>query len=257
MIKYGLEVIPPEREQGFKYILYGFADRMKAIHGSRRFDLSSSDTIFYRSHELVLLNLYFYLDICTDHYKAFHRLAQTACQVTLDVETFIQQDPANTSRVPIEMIWILLLSGTALIRLLRSSLSDDLGAPHMESCMYKAISALDILSRRDNRTAMRATMLLTQLAHSKRAFRKADGSPDTALRIRTRLNTSSVFDAARWWREEFEAPENVPPRAAILEGLGAPAEEDVGADGLENLNWMFLDFDTPFDMSMMGGNGML
>jgi len=270
MVKYGIEDIPDDRVHGYKHLLGIYEDRMTAIYTSRtqeltstleeRYDISTKansslpgqDLIFYKAHQLVVLGLYFHLDIKHAHWEAFNRLAQAACRAADEINAFIQEDMKNALRLPIIMVWTLLYAGTGLLRLLRSPLATSFDVPRLESCMYTVIAAMDQLSRRDNKMTARLTLMMTQLVNSKRAFRTAAGEPDTNLRIRTRLNASSVFDTSQRWREEFESPEKVPARAVYLEGAngGVAGTAEPQRAGEDDLGWMFLDFDIPLDMGL-------
>jgi hypothetical protein len=53
-------------------------------------------------------------------------------------------------------------------------------------------------------TAAKTITVVNQLWNSSKAFRKADGSEYTALRIRSRLILSQILDAVWWWRDEFD-----------------------------------------------------
>jgi hypothetical protein len=148
------------------------------------------------------------------------------------------------------MIFGLLSGHTMLLRLLRSSIASSFDEDHLVTHMYMAIGAMDQLSARGNRTAQRSALLMSQLMKSKKVFRDVDGvTPDTRLKIRTRLYASPVFDTARWWRDEFEI--TPPTKAPYLESAGAA----VGA--ADDLNWMLMDFDVPLDMGLMLGGGSI
>jgi len=213
---------------------------------------TGANLVFYKIHELVVLALYFFLDINAGNWQHFTTLAQSACEVTAELDSIIQADPRNVAKLPIESTWAFLLSGIVLLRLTRSSIALTLDTDRLERCMFAARDGLDLMSRRDNKTAGKMTLLLSQLSNSKKAFRAADGAIDTRLRVRTRLAASCVFNAAAWWRDEF-GPEQIP----VLESAGAshdggPVDQgDMGArsaelvnDGAEDMNWMFLDFDS-------------
>lgn len=60
------------------------------------------------------------------------------------------------------------------------------------------------MSVESNDSPAKAVIILNQLWNSSKAFRKADGSEYTALRIRSRLVLSPVLDAVWWWRDEFD-----------------------------------------------------
>ena len=113
MVKYGIEDIPDDRVHGYKHLLGIYEDRMTAIYTSRtqeltstleeRYDISTKansslpgqDLIFYKAHQLVVLGLYFHLDIKHAHWEAFNRLAQAACRAADEINAFIQEDMKN------------------------------------------------------------------------------------------------------------------------------------------------------------------
>jgi hypothetical protein len=49
----------------------------------------------------------------------------------------------------------------------------------------------------------RAATALQQVWKSEKIFKSANGSIDITLRVRNRLSASPIYDAIRWWREEF------------------------------------------------------
>lgn len=213
---------------------------------------TGDERLFCKMHELVALSLYFHLDIKVENWHIFYRLAECACEVVRGIDKIIQRDPKNALKLPIESIWALLLSGTALLRLMRSTIASTFDNDRLESCIFAARDGLEAMSRRDNKAAAKLTLLLSQLANSQKAFRASDGSIDTLLRVRTRMAASSVFDAARWWRDEF-GPADAGEKIPTLEGGGGAVNSETGVEaggdgelvgGMEDINWMFLDFDS-------------
>jgi hypothetical protein len=202
--------------------------------------------IFHELHALALLGLYVYLDIKPYNWEPFSRIARAACRTISSINDMIQEDSKNAGRLPIIMIFGLLSGHTMLLRLLRSELASSLDQDQLTTHMYMAIGAMDQLSARGNRVAQRSALLMSQLSKSKKVFRAGDGvTPDTGLKFRTRLYASPIFDAARWWRDEFEV--SPPPKAPYLESAG------VAVSATDELNWMLMDFDVPLDMGLMLG----
>lgn len=76
----------------------------------------------------------------------------------------------------------------------------------MEIAKAAVFSGFDIakkLSSGNKDLSSKFIPVVTQLWNSDRAFKKPDGSEFVALRIRTRMIMSPVYDALWWWREEF------------------------------------------------------
>lgn len=162
------------------------------------------DLIYCKIHELWVLALYLHLNISAEDLKLFDQLAQAACGVISDIDDKIQADPMNVAEMPVQVTWTLLLGSTILLRLIRSSIAASLDSERMENCMFAARNGLELMSRRNNRGVAKMTRMLSQLLSSKRVFRAPNGSADTRLRVRTRMSSSSLFDAVTRWREEFD-----------------------------------------------------
>jgi hypothetical protein len=94
------------------------------------------------------------------------------------------------------------LSSFVILRLLKASTASYLD-DNAKDTFFLGVNIMKRLSAESNDMPSRLTMMLTQLWNSEKAFKDADGSECTALRIRTRLAMGPVFDAIWWWREEF------------------------------------------------------
>ena len=91
-----------------------------------------------------------------------------------------------------------------LLRILKCFASRDLDIERAKACFFTAINLEKQMSVESNDSPAKAVIILNQLWNSSKAFRKADGSEYTALRIRSRLVLSPVLDAVWWWRDEFD-----------------------------------------------------
>ena len=79
--------------------------------------------------------------------------------------------------------------------------------------------------------------MLTQLWNSEHAFKNPDGSDSIALKIRTRLVMSPVFDAIWWWREEFGGqPGASEPSIALKPGVAELAQLESTSSGTDTPN---------------------
>jgi hypothetical protein len=94
------------------------------------------------------------------------------------------------------------ISSFTILRLLKASTAQYMDENAKES-FFLGVNVMKRLSTEANDGASRLSQTLTQLWNSEKAFKNPDGTEYTALRIRTRLAMSSVFDAIWWWREEF------------------------------------------------------
>jgi hypothetical protein len=72
-----------------------------------------------------------------------------------------------------------------------------------KEAFFLGVNIMKRLSSENNDGPTRIAQILTQLWNSEKAFKNPDGTEHMALRIRTRLAMSAVFDAIWWWREEF------------------------------------------------------
>lgn len=98
----------------------------------------------------------------------------------------------------------LLLASASLLRILKSAAARSLDFGRARSSLFLAINLAKQMSVESTDTAAKMATILNQLWNSRKAFRKADGSEYTALRIRNRLVYGLVIDTVWWWRDEFD-----------------------------------------------------
>lgn len=110
----------------------------------------------------------------------------------------------SLSMAPIPVCYGLLVSSTSLLRILKSTASQDLDFSRARSSLFLAINLAKQMSVESTDTAAKLISILKQLWNSKKAFHKPDGSEYTALRTRSRLTHSVVIDTVWWWRDEFD-----------------------------------------------------
>jgi len=108
------------------------------------------------------------------------------------------------------------LASFTILRLLKASTAQYMDENAKEA-FFLGVNVMKRLSIETNDGPSRMAQMLTQLWNSEKAFKNADGSEHTMLRIRTRLAMSPVFDSIWWWREEFGGQ-----RGAYTDGEGAP-----------------------------------
>lgn len=138
--------------------------------------------------------------------KCLPRVLNTAC-VVIDSVKDLGDKLGALSTAPIQVNTGTLLASVALLRILKcfaSSGLDSLDTERAKACFFTAINLEKQMSVESNDAAAKAVVILSQLWNSTKAFRKADGSEYTALRIRSRLVLSPVLDAVWWWRDEFD-----------------------------------------------------
>lgn len=98
----------------------------------------------------------------------------------------------------------LVLAGACLLRLLKSSMAPNVDVERAKNYLFTCITTLKHINLDPNDLAAKCSLAMNQLWNSTKAFRKADGTEYSTLRIRSRLVMSPVIDMALWWREEFD-----------------------------------------------------
>ncbi|CAG8292762.1 unnamed protein product [Penicillium salamii] len=148
------------------------------------------------------------------------RLITTACNL-VDYIQALADKMGFLSMSPVQVGFGLLLASMTLLRILKSNI-DAIGLDlnRARASFFTAINLAKQMSTDRTDTAAKTITVLNQLWNSSKAFRKADGSEYTALRIRSRLILSQILDAVWWWRDEFD-----PHTRAIVRGTEAT---DVG-----------------------------
>lgn len=123
---------------------------------------------------------------------------------------------------PVQITFGLLLASMSLLRILKSDhASSGLDTSRARASFFATINLAKQMSTDRNDTAAKMITVLNQLWNSSKAFRKADGSEYTGLRIRSRLILSQILDAVWWWRDEFDP--NARPRMQGTESVDRPS----------------------------------
>ena len=146
------------------------------------------------------------------------RVLATACRVVDSIKILNQKLDALAT-APVQVHVGLLLASMILLRILKCFASRDLDIERAKTCFFTAINLEKQMSVDANDAPAKAVLILNQLWNSSKAFRKADGSEYTTLRIRSRLVLSPVLDAVWWWRDEFD-----PLTRALASSQGAQPE---------------------------------
>jgi hypothetical protein len=155
------------------------------------------------------------------------RLYTSACLILRHIDRMDNEGMIRLAAAPWFFMFATSLSSFIILRLLKASTASYLD-DNAKDTFFLGVNIMKRLSAESNDMPARLTMMLTQLWNSEKAFRNADGSENIALRIRTRLVMSPVFDSIWWWREEFGGqpgaynaattkagdPEPAPPQAA-------------------------------------------
>lgn len=166
------------------------------------------------------------------------------------------------------IINVLVLASSVLLRLLKSPMSSKIDGEKAKNALFAGINLMKYMILDAKDIASKCSIALNQLWNSPKAFRKADGSEYTTLRIRSRLVISPVIDMACWWREEYE-PDALPPappsnneEGAGNEASNTNSNNDLFFAPISNMatvgsEFGFLndEFLTDFEWALDGGNG--
>ena len=121
----------------------------------------------------------------------------------------IDSDGSLSNYSPTFVSRYLHLCAFAILKIMRSHLSDSINAGRGRRAYFYVISFHRHQSIQNDDVESRATGILTQLWTSKEIFKRPDGSYDSlSLRCGSRLAMSVVFDCYWWWRSEFAGQPN-------------------------------------------------
>ncbi|KAJ5953051.1 uncharacterized protein N7479_011464 [Penicillium vulpinum] len=173
-------------------------------------------------------------------------LIVTACNL-IDYVQALADRIGSLFMAPVQISFGLLLASMSLLRILKSDFaSSGLDTSRAQASFFATINLAKQMSTDRSDTAAKMVTVLNQLWNSNKAFRKADGSEYTALRIRSRLILSQILDAVWWWRDEYDPnarakmrgaePVDGPSRTSMPLGIEAgraimgtdPARESAG-----------------------------
>jgi hypothetical protein len=144
------------------------------------------------------------------------RLYTSACVVLRHIDRMDNSGSIKLSGATFFFFYATTLASFTILRLLKASTAQYMDENAKEA-FFLGVNVMKRLSIETNDGPSRMAQMLTQLWNSEKAFKNADGSEHTVLRIRTRLAMSPVFDSIWWWREEFGGQ-----RGAYTDGEGAP-----------------------------------
>jgi len=142
-------------------------------------------------------------------------LYSTACLVLRHIDQLAQSGFLKLTAAPFFFTFAADLASVTILRLLKGSTAQYLDVESAKETFFLGVNLLKRLSVESNDIANRMAMILTQLWNSEKAFKRPDGSEHTALRIRTRLGMSPVFDVIWWWREEFGGQQGAYPLPSL------------------------------------------
>jgi len=138
------------------------------------------------------------------------RLYSTACMVLRHIDQ-LSQSYLKLATAPFFFTFAADIATVTILRLLKGPTAQYLDFEQAKEAFLLGVNIVKRTSIEANDMANRMVMILSQLWNSEKAFRNPDGTEHTALRIRTRLAMSPIFDAIWWWREEFAGQQGAYP----------------------------------------------
>jgi hypothetical protein len=163
----------------------------------------------------------------------------SACLILRHIDRMDNEGIIRLAAAPWFYMFATSLSSFIILRLLKASTANYLD-DNAKDTFFLGVNIMKRLSAESNDMPARLTMMLSQLWSSEKAFRNADGSESTTLRIRTRLVMGPVFDAIWWWREEFGGQPGAYDAASTKVGLPEPIPPETTA---ETVNVPLTNFD--------------
>ncbi|KAJ5766008.1 uncharacterized protein N7511_003624 [Penicillium nucicola] len=153
---------------------------------------------------MAIQSFHFYKNQTTVSSRCLPRLIVTACDLIDQVQA-LGKRIGFLSMAPVQIGFGVLLASISLLRILKSSMACSvLDTRRAQTSFFAAINLAKQMSTDRTDTAAKTITVMNQLWNSSKAFRKADGSEYTTLRIRSRLILSQILDAVWWWRDEFD-----------------------------------------------------
>jgi hypothetical protein len=138
------------------------------------------------------------------------RLYSTACFVLRHLD-HLAQGFLKLETAPFFFVFAADVATVTILRLMKGSTAQYLDVDQAKEMFFLGANLMKRLSLEANDIANRMVMIMTQLWNSEKAFKNPDGTEHTALRIRTRLAMSPIFDVIWWWREEFGGQQGAYP----------------------------------------------
>ena len=167
------------------------------------------------------------------------RMYTSACLVLRHIDRMEREKLIRLTAAPWFLVFATSLPSFIILRMLKSSIANYLDESAKDN-FFLGVNLMKRLSAESNDMPARLTMMLTQLWNSEKAFKNPDGSDSIALKIRTRLVMSPVFDAIWWWREEFGSQPGLPGASdyatALKQGPPEPVQPEAPSSGTETPN---------------------
>jgi hypothetical protein len=130
------------------------------------------------------------------------RMYTTANIVLRQIDRMDSSGILKLANAPYYYFYATTLASFTILRLLKASTAQYMDENAKEG-FFLGVNVMKRLSTETNDGPAKIAQMLTQLWNSEKAFKDPDGTEHMALRIRTRLAMSPVFDSIWWWREEF------------------------------------------------------
>ncbi|BDD61279.1 hypothetical protein MAP00_006338 [Monascus purpureus] len=197
----GMRNMSADQERALDILLRNFESQANDLEAQV---ISEDDKLHTTYCRMSILALHFFKNHTLVSTGCLPRIVNTACAVVEQAEGLGRRLNA-ISTAPMYVSFGVLIALVSLLRILKSSASRGIDAERAKSCLFKGINLAKQMSVGSTDLAAKTVVILNQLWHSTKAFRKSDGSEYTTLRIRSRLVLSPVLDAVWWWRDEFDA----------------------------------------------------
>ncbi|KAH8690603.1 putative C6 transcription factor [Talaromyces proteolyticus] len=190
-----------EHERSLNVLLRTFENQLKDLEDSFP---ATTNTLYTTIARLQIQVFHLYKDLSAPHDGCFTMLAKTACSV-IDHAKIIFDRPELHPACPMYIMNILVIACSCLVRMLKSVVARDLDVEQSKSCLFTGINLLNCFSIDPQDFAAKCSTVVNQLYHSRKAFRRPDGTEHSTLRIRSRLVMSPTIDLVWWWRDEFDS----------------------------------------------------
>lgn len=131
------------------------------------------------------------------------------CVSTINAATMMAQTVNLASVSQSFLDRTICLAGFSILRLVRSPLAQHLDLTGGEQAFFQSVQFLKNVSLQPGDIGMRTALIMHDLWHSNKVFRRKDGRIESlGLRLRTRLSMSVSYDMFWYWREEFGNMQN-------------------------------------------------
>ncbi|KAF2103010.1 hypothetical protein NA57DRAFT_71993 [Rhizodiscina lignyota] len=221
LLENGLQIMSNDQERAMSVLLGVFIAQIKDLE---YLAVNAMDQLFMHVSYMNLLVFYFYKSNWTSDAEAVTQLFLRSNMLLEHVDR-MDKDSQVLGYAPYQVIAGTIIASYTLLRLLKTSASRFLEVERAKSSFFLSLNISKRLIVDNDDLPSRNLQLLTLLWNSEKAFKDADGSEFSTLRIRSRLAMSPVFDAVWWWRTEFGGQSGAYPPAEVKSEppLEAPA----------------------------------